>query len=146
MCLVNAQKTIGKAFSLFGSVKSFTAEPILSDHAQRTWFSILIINVVQCLDMCITEETEEPQQDLHRSFFANPQQPGTFRIDLIDQAQILVSLVLGNLIDTKGGDTGEVSMYQPPINNKFNGLKELLPTGAKAYRDLLPRQLLGPMR
>jgi hypothetical protein len=45
-CIVNIQKTIGKACSFLGSVKSFTAEPILSDHAQWTWFSVLPINAL----------------------------------------------------------------------------------------------------
>ncbi len=56
-----------------------------------------------------------------------------------------MSLALGNFIDAKGGDAAEISMRQPPINNKFNSPKNLLSTGAKAYRDLLPRQLLRPM-
>ena len=37
-------------------------------------------------------------------------------------------------------------MVQTPLHDVFNRLEDLIPAGAKAYRDLLPRQLLGSIR
>src|SRR5215467_5101359 len=62
------------------------------------------------------DQGEELLEALDRAFFANPEQPRAFLLDLVDQRQILVAFAILDLIHTDGEDRAHAAMRQTPFH------------------------------
>ena len=77
------------------------------------------------------DQGEELLEALDRAFFANPEQPRAFLLDLVDQRQILVAFAILDLIHTDGEDRAQAAMRQTPFYYVLHRLAHLAMTVAK---------------
>src|ERR1039457_2962496 len=84
-------------------------------------------------------------EGFHGPFLANPQQPGTAQVDLIHQGQIFVPFAALNLIHANGANRPQDAMLQPPGDQIFHRVVDLIPGSAKLFGGFLPGEFARPM-
>jgi len=72
------------------------------------------------------------------SLFAYPKKAGNFQINLVDQGEVFVPFGVLNFIDAYGVGLAERSVFQPPGDDMFDRVEDLVPGGAKGLRPLFP--------
>jgi hypothetical protein len=72
-------------------------------------------------------------------FCATWEQTTATVIDLINQREVLVSLLPCELVDTDGADAVEVAVLETPANGVRDASEDGVPARPEAARGLLPR-------
>ena len=93
-----------------------------------------------------SDHGEEPGEAFFRAFLPDPEQPRAAGLDLVDQGEVLVSATILDFVDAQGADRAELAMAQPPVDDPFHCIEDLLPTGSEAQRRFFPGQLTRPLR
>ena len=94
----------------------------------------------------LADHPEEALERFDGALLADPQQPNTFAIDLIDQRQILVALGVLDLIHADGKDRCQGPALQAPFNDVFHCVMHPVPTAVEAHGHFRPGKLARPMR
>jgi len=76
--------------------------------------------------------------------FAYPEQTDDAEIDLVDQRQVLVTLGVLDFVDADCVDLAQCAMLQPPSDNTFDGIKDLVPRGTERLGGLFPQKAARP--
>src|SRR5215212_1100372 len=99
---------------------------------------------LQRLAPWLAEPAEEAQQGPGLALLANPQQPSTRRINLVDEGQVAMAGLPLDLVDPDRADTRQVEMAAAPLNRHLHGLEDLVPVDQEDFGYLLPTQPFGP--
>src|SRR5688572_15326024 len=97
--------------------------------------------------LCCTffsQPVEERRKGLRRSIAPDPEQPATALVELVDERQVLVSLLPGELIHANCRDSIEIAVRFPPRDGLADRAKHHGPTGGEPPRRLLPAERLRP--
>jgi len=87
---------------------------------------------------------EETQQGLDRAPLTDPQQAFAVSVDLVDQRQITVTPLPGDLVNPNGLDTRQVLVCPSPGDGSLNRAEHVVPARAKRHGHLFPAQSLRP--
>lgn len=109
----------------------------LGDHFQIR-FPHVAADVFQITTALFSKPAKEPQQCFDRSLLADPQQPFAVTVDLINQREITMTALPGNLIHTNGVDAGKILVGAAPLDGHLHGTEDAFPRGVEYLCGLLP--------
>ncbi len=75
---------------------------------------------------------------------SNPQPAAAALVDLVDEGQVLVALVPGDLVDAEGHDVGAVDAGATPDDGHGDGASDTILGDAADRGGLLQEEVLGP--
>ena len=109
-------------------------------------FPHVAANITQLAATVLAQPAEEPQQGLHLPLLANPQQPPAVGVNLVNQRQILVPALPGDLIHADRFYPRQVLVGPTPSHRHLYRPEHMVPGRPKRPGHLFPAQPLGPAR
>ena len=113
--------------------------------ALQVWPPHVTADEPQPLASLRPEPVEESPERLEGPFAADPEQPPSSGIQLIDESgKLLLFLAPADLVSADGRHVVQIAMRKPPLHRHLDRPEDIVPAGLKGSGYLQPGEALGP--